>query len=295
MIQDIYPKKLNNSYRLDAHLQPESIILVYDSGKFLLKIDEESATITYPKYKDFDCQMETVYLFSIDDEDYFYWFDYKNSDYANTDVIDGVDIADRFESLSGYSFYDMRAIRRSYLSPKHYVFAAFTAYQLIEWYLTTKYCGRCGAENENSKTERARVCPKCGNIIYPRINPAVIVGVTNGDKLLLTKYRNGLGFNALVAGFTEIGETMEETVAREVMEEAGLKVKNIRYYKSQPWGIASDILLGYYCDVDGDDSITMDENELKYAQWVMREDIELQPMDYSLTNEMMMMFKDNKI
>ncbi len=295
MIQDIYPKKLNNSYRLDAHLQPESIILVFDSGKFLLKIDEESATITYPKCKDFDCQMEAVYLFSVDNEDYFYWFDYKNSDYVNTDVIDGVDIADRFESLSGYSFYDMRAIRRTYLSPKHYVFAAFTAYQLIEWYLTTKYCGRCGAENENSKTERARVCPKCGNIIYPRINPAVIVGVTNGDKLLLTKYRNGLGFNALVAGFTEIGETMEETVAREVMEETGLNVKNIRYYKSQPWGIASDILLGYYCDVDGDDTITMDENELKYAQWVMREDIELQPMDYSLTNEMMMMFKDNKI
>jgi NAD+ diphosphatase len=76
------------------------------------------------------------------------------------------------------------------------------------------------------------------------------------------------------------------------MEEAGLRVKNIRYYKSQPWGIASDILLGYYCDVDGDDTITMDESELKYAEWVSREDITLQPLDYSLTNEMMTKFKE---
>ena len=78
------------------------------------------------------------------------------------------------------------------------------------------------------------------------------------------------------------------------MEETGLKVKNIRYYKSQPWGIAGDILIGYFCDVDGDDTISMDESELKYAEWVYRDDIVLQPYDYSLTNEMMKMFKDGK-
>lgn len=116
-----------------------------------------------------------------------------------------------------------------------------------------------------------------------------------GDKLLLTKYRVGYAHNALVAGFTEIGESVEETVRREVMEEVGLKVKNIRYYKSQPWGMASDILMGYFCEVDGDDDIFMDESELKYAEWVYREDIVLQPSDYSLTNEMMKIFKENKI
>lgn len=86
---------------------------------------------------------------------------------------------------------------------------------------------------------------------------------------------------------------MEETVQREVMEEAGIRVKNIRYYKSQPWGTANDILLGFYCDVDGDDSITMDPEELKYAEWVHREDIVLQPGEFSLTNEMMKRFKEN--
>ena len=135
----------------------------------------------------------------------------------------------------------------------------------------------------------------CGYTAYPRIMPAVIVGVKNGDSILLTKYRTGFHHNALIAGFTEIGETAEETVAREVMEEAGVRVKNITYYKTQPWGIANDLLIGYYCDLDGDPSITMDKGELKYAAWVKREDIQLQPDDASLTNEMMLMFKNGTI
>ena len=115
------------------------------------------------------------------------------------------------------------------------------------------------------------------------------------SKILITKYRSGYAHNALVAGFTEIGETLEQTVMREVMEETGVKVKNIRYYKSQPWGMASDLLVGFYCDVDGDDTIHMDSSELKYAEWVKREDVVLQPSDLSLTNEMMKMFMDGKI
>ena len=129
---------------------------------------------------------------------------------------------------------------------------------------------------------------------YPRINPAVIIGITdkNTNKIILTKYNRGYANFALVAGFTEIGETMEGTVAREVMEEVGLKVTNIRYYKSQPWGVASDILMGYFCDVEGDTTIHMDNEELKLAKWFSPEEIELQPTPYSLTNEMMSLFKD---
>lgn len=78
------------------------------------------------------------------------------------------------------------------------------------------------------------------------------------------------------------------------MEETGIKVKNIRYYKSQPWGIAQDILVGYFCEAEGDDEIRMDENELKYAQWVPRDEITLQPDSISLTNEMMKVFKEGK-
>ena len=141
-------------------------------------------------------------------------------------------------------------------------------------------------------TERAEVCSACGCKTYPRINPAVIIGIRNNDRILITKYRTGYAHSALVAGFTEIGETLEDTVRREVMEEVGLKVKNITYYKSQPWGMVMDLLAGFFCDVDGDDRIRMDENELKYAEWVERDKLELQPSDISLTNEMMKVFQN---
>ena len=139
------------------------------------------------------------------------------------------------------------------------------------------------------------VCPACGNRVYPRINPAVIVGVIDGDRLLITRYKSGFRHNALIAGFTEIGETAEQTAAREVREEVGLRVKNLRYYQSQPWGIASDLLMGFFCEVDGDPTIRRDDSELGYAEWVRREEIVLQPSDYSLTNQMMKIFRDGKM
>jgi len=277
MIQDIYPKKLNNSYNPAAKVNDNSLIVVHDAGKFLLNIDEDNATIEFPTFKDLKDYNNYIYLFQVSGEEFFYAPDFDKE----KDVIP-----------DGFDFYTMKQLRNYYLNPKHYVFASYTAIQLIDWYEANRFCGKCGNKNELSKTERALVCPSCGHVRYPRINPAVIVGVRNGDKLLLTKYRTGFAHNALVAGFTEIGETIEETVEREVLEETGLHVKNITYYKSQPWGIASDILMGFYCDVDGDDTISMDESELKYAQWVSREDIELQPLEYSLTNEMMKQFKD---
>ncbi|MBO5526666.1 MAG: NAD(+) diphosphatase [Erysipelotrichaceae bacterium] len=187
--------------------------------------------------------------------------------------------------------FSMRDLMSLDLKENKEVFAAYSAYHLYEWYRTSRYCGACGEKLIYGDEERVMICPKCGNHIYPRINPAVIIGIKNGDKLLLTKYRTGFSQNALVAGFTEFGETLEETVKREVKEETGLNVKNIRYYKSQPWGIASDILAGYYCEVDGDDHIRMDQHELRYAEWVKREDIILQNKRYSLTNEMMERFK----
>ena len=111
----------------------------------------------------------------------------------------------------------------------------------------------------------------------------------------MTRY-NGrdIPYYALIAGFTEIGETLEQTVEREVMEETGLKVKNIRYYKSQPWAVVDDILAGFYCDVDGDTRVTLDERELKEAAWVSRGDIAGQGTDYSLTNEMMITFREGR-
>lgn len=279
MIQDIYPHKLFNQYDGDASPEPDDIALnIYDGKLLVYKEKFDELCLAFPSIETLGIDREYRYLFAIDEQRYF--------------LLEGQLQDD--ELPEGTEYVAERSIRIEGIGPDEEVFAAITGKHLADWYRDSKFCGRCGAKMVHSDRERAMKCESCGNRVYPRIMPAVIVGVTNGDKILLTKYKTGFAHNALIAGFTEIGETTEETVAREVMEEAGIKVKNIRYYKSQPWGSANDILLGYYCDVDGDDTITMDSEELKYAEWVKREDIVLQPGSFSLTNEMMKMFKEGK-
>ena len=269
MIQDILPHVLYNQYDPAAVPEQEDWVLCFDGQQLLLGPEGQ-----FPRVSELGAEGCT-YLFKVDGERYF--------------------LKSCPSSLpEGFSFQDVKQLRREQKLSKERSFAVFTGKHLSDWYRDTRFCGRCGRKMVHSDTERARKCPVCGYTAYPRIMPAVIVGVKNGDRLLLTRYRTGFAHNALIAGFTEIGETAEQTVQREVMEEAGIRVKNIRYYASQPWGIANDLLLGYFCEVDGDDTIHMDENELKYAQWVSREDIQLQPDDFSLTNEMMARFKSGE-
>ena len=280
MIQDIYPSRLQNEY-VDYVIRDEDKLLAFDKdGKILIR--DVQGKIEFLKASDVK-DKKAIYLFGIDDKRYFLLDSFKD------------DIGNEFEENGGLAYYTIREIRDTFSGTSMVeVYAAFTAYHLWRWYAENRFCGRCGTPLKHSDKERALICPDCGSVIYPRINPAVIVAVTKGDKLLLTRYRSGYAHNALVAGFTEIGETLEETVAREVMEETGVRIKNIRYYKSQPWGMAQDILVGFFCDADGDGVIHMDEDELKYAEWVKREDIVLQPNNLSLTNEMMKVFKEGK-
>ena len=275
MIQDIFPSKFDNHF-VNHKFSDDDIVFYFFESKVYVRYDSESQKIILPTFKDFSSAgLSATYLFSIDNQKYFLIID-------QTAVPAG---------LKDFSFYTPRQLRDMPLSSKVELFAVFSAYHLWKWYDDNKFCGHCGKTLEHDTVERALFCPGCKSKIYPRINPAVIIGILNGDKILITKYRTGYAHSALVAGFTEFGETLEQTVEREVMEEVGLKVKNIRYYKSQPWALAQDLLAGFFCEVDGDETIRMDEGELKYAEWVSREDVELQPNDYSLTNEMMKLFK----
>ena len=271
MIQDIYPSRLHNEFA-QYELRDDDIALFYDEdGRVLLA--ENGGRVIFTTGADARGK-QAVYLFSVDETRFFL-------------VMDGAGF-----KKDGFKHYTVRDVRDICTGTD--VYALFTAYHLWRWYADNRYCGRCGEKLGFGTTERSLVCPKCKNTVYPRINPAVIVGVRKGDCILITRYNRGYAHNALVAGFTEIGETLEETVAREVMEETGVEVTNITYYKSQPWGMAQDILVGYYCDAVGDGTIKMDANELKYAEWVRREDIVLQPNNLSLTNEMMQMFKEGR-
>ena len=275
MIQDISPSQFSNRFQPLTPM-PDSSVACFVEDKLLAAYDAGSKRLLFPRWEVFSPDVHTSYAFSIDGHPYFL-------------------ALENAEAPVGYQLFSIREIRDLPLSSNVDIFAAYSAYHLWKWYASSRYCGFCGTVMEQDKTERAMFCPHCHSKVYPRINPAVIVGVVHGDALLLTKYRTGFAHNALVAGFTEFGETLEETVTREVMEEVGLRVKNIRYYKSQPWGIAADILAGFFCQVEGDATIRMDKNELKYAEWVRPEDVVLQPNDYSLTNDMMKLFKAGKL
>ena len=284
MIQDIAPHKMYNQFRPGMVPDADSPVFLFADEKrkhFMAHVSD--GRMRYPLYREMPEGLTYIYLFSIDEDEYFLGLAGAGSD--------------------NYVFKDLEPVGVRELRPKYYhgdedrhvIFAAYTASQLAGWYRDNRYCGTCAHMTVPSEKERALVCPGCGRTIYPRILPAVIIGVTDGDRILMTKYADrGISFYALVAGFNEVGETLEETVRREVMEEVGLRVRNIRYYKSQPWGIVDDLLAGFYCDVDGSTQITLDRNELKEAVWVNREDVEGQPHDLSLTNEMMIVFRDGK-
>ena len=275
MIQDIYPHRLRNEFVPDRPVDPEGWLFRFDGDSLLCAIDGDGVGL--PRVKDIPSASERRYLFALDDVPCY------------------LDMAEEKGGIGGLEWAQVRTLRRRVAGPREVIFAAWTAFQLYNWYRDNRFCGRCGGRTALAPDERAVMCPACKRRIYPRIIPAVIVGVTNGDEILMTKYRGrDIPYFALVAGFTEIGETLEQTVAREVMEEAGLRVKNIRYYKSQPWAIVDDLLAGFYCDVDGSTEIHMDATELKEAVWVRREDVIGQPNDFSLTNEMMLVFRDGK-
>ena len=194
---------------------------------------------------------------------------------------------------SRFQYESVRQLRQ--LQSKDVCFAVMTAWHLYVWYRNNRFCGCCGSKTVHDTKERMMRCPECGNMVFPKISPAVIVAITNGDYLLLSKYA-GRNFTryALIAGYTEIGETLEQTVQREVMEEVGLRVKNIRYYKSQPWGIDGNVLMGFYCDLDGNDTIHLDETELSLAEWHHRNALPAHDDGISLTREMIRVFEENK-
>ena len=272
MIQDIAPHRFDNHYDPAARPQAGDAALHFRGRELLCRF--EDGIISFPSVGELPEGAYTS-LVRLDERAFFLRRDAEPLDAA------------------GYAYRDIAVYRGS--RPYEAALSAVTGFHLASWYAEARYCGKCGAPTVHDSAERMMKCPKCGHMIFPKIMPSVIVAVTEGDKLLLTRYANRPGASrfALVAGFTEIGETAEQTVEREVMEEVGLRVKNIRYFKSQPWGIsAGGLLLGFWCEVDGDDAIRLDRVELAEGAWLTRDELKAVYEDkgVSLTNEMIVEF-----
>ena len=279
MLQDLECGKLENEFHV-RQPQAEDVLICVRANQVLIRRYEDD-TLELPTVG----QVNTTLWEHWDTEPYRFIFRMQGRDYY-------LWMGDGGEA-EGFAYEDMRSLRQ--LQSKEVCFALMTARHLYLWYSANRFCGRCGTPTVHDDKERMLLCPHCGNMIFPKICPAVIVAVTDGDRLLLTKYAGRTYTQyALIAGYTEIGETLEQTVAREVMEEVGLKVKNLRYYKSQPWGVDGNILMGFYCDLDGSDTVRLDENELSLAQWHDRHNLPAHDDGISLTREMIRVFEEGR-
>lgn len=278
MIQDIEPKIFDNNFK-NKTAEPQDLFLSYQGDTVLVR--EEKDKLWYPSFADFsktypDLIEAAQFLFTIDDLNYYL------VEQQGLDTIDG------------WSYVNVSRFRSE---PKYWrSFAGAVGWQLNRWYGNHRFCSKCSKPMKRSDKERMLYCEACGMEKYPTISPCVIVAVYDGERLLLTKYAGRVNAKyALVAGFAEIGESLEQTAIREVQEEVGLKIKNLKFYKSQPWPFTDTLLAGFYAELDGDDAITLQEEELALGVWMERKDIPVvDPLQMTLTSEMMEAFRTGK-
>lgn len=151
------------------------------------------------------------------------------------------------------------------------------ASQVAQWVADHRFCGRCGSDMQPARQQLMLECTACQHHVYPRINPCVIVLITRGDQVLLASHhRHGKAFYSCLAGFVEAGESAEEAVHREVMEEVGIEIENLRYLGSQPWPFPSQLMFGFYADYKSGE-IDADENEIEDAVWFDISDLPFVP------------------
>ncbi|QSZ67029.1 NAD(+) diphosphatase [Methanofollis aquaemaris] len=147
------------------------------------------------------------------------------------------------------------------------------AVQLVHFDETTRFCGRCGEPAVRKEGEVAKVCPRCGGVVYPALTPAVIVLVRRGREILFVRSpRFPPGRYSLVAGFVEPGETLEHAAAREVAEETGVSIKNLRYFGSQPWPFPHSLMAGFFAEYAGGE-VRPDGAEVEEAGWFSPDDL----------------------
>lgn len=238
------------------------------SKDYVLFIQAQSTLVdsnyNLPLYKEEFSKFNFYYLFNLDNKNYFF-------------------CDEEIDEYDDYKYVDKEAYLPNVSKEKRY--AIITAYQFGNWIKANKYCGRCGKVNRYDHESRSLKC-ECGQISFPSISPAVIVLVKYGDKVLITKRHDYSKRYSLVAGYSEVGETIEQTCIREVKEETGVNIKNLKYYKSQPWSFSGSLLFGFIAELDGSAELTIDYKENVEVKWVNKKDLTIRNDDFSLTSEM---------
>jgi NAD+ diphosphatase len=276
MIQDIAPHSFCNRFLQPNSVSPEDYILFFKDEKLMML--NRGTEPDLPKRKDLTDLANTnqeVFLFTLNGCNCFLLRNYTNWEQPHY----------TFEEISFF-----RTFRK-----KEIAWISVVGNQLMSWYSQNRYCGKCGQPTVLKTTERAILCSGCGNTVYPKISPAIIVGITSGDKILLARGVNfRLQFFSLVAGYADIGESLEDTVRREVKEEVGIDITNIRYYKSQPWPFSGSMMIGFWAEADETQPIIIEESEITEAAWFSRDKLPNHPTNISIAGEMIELFEKNQ-
>lgn len=229
--------------------------------------------------------------------------DTENSEEINNGIIEeyigGYDghncyctrIQEQLECLEGFKLVELRELTPQTGDPGLFILAG-AANHILHWRSMNQFCGRCGHKTRRKEEERAFICDHCGNAIYPRISPATITAIVRGNEILLAHNRNfAPGLFSLIAGYVEPGESLEQCVEREIREEVGIKVKNIRYFSSQPWSFPDSLMMAFLADYDSGE-IDVDQVEIVEAGWFQADQLPYIPSSDSVAGKMIRWFRD---
>jgi NAD+ diphosphatase len=251
-------------------MNDDDMWFVINDGKLVLKQDGEGLQIPLSRHlKSRLDQLSRVQYFGTQDGHPCHIAELKTD---ITDIGDDFEVRGLFELIG--------------LFKEDLILTGACAAQLVRWNTSHAFCGQCGKPMSDKTDERARECKDCNLIFYPRLSPAVIVAVVKDGQLLLARSgRFPSGFYSVLAGFVEPGETLEECVVREVFEEVGIGVKNVRYFGSQPWPFPDSLMLGFTAEYSHGDFV-LDESEIADAGWYTAENLPNIPPKISIARQL---------
>ena len=277
MIHEIHPHQFNNQFYPGKKTEEEDYIFHYQGNMMLMKKTDDGFMV--PQKKDLSqMNLDTTfsYLFSINNQSCFL----LKEDLA----VDPEKFV--YQEISFFRTHKQKEI----------AWISLVGFQLMSWYELNKFCGKCGSETYEKSDERAIVCPVCDTQVYPKISPAIIVAIVCGNSILLARNSNfPESWYSLVAGYADIGESLEETVIREVKEEVGIDIRNLRYYKSQPWPFSGSMMIGFIAKTEKRQQIQIDKKEITDAAWFERNNLPNHPSNISIAGEMIELFLRGEI
>lgn len=277
MIQEIFPHRFSINFLANKNIEERDFVLHFNGDSLLLKINGDAFEI--PRKIDFPeitGKTGNTFLFTLDDVPCFLIWDNLKPD----------------DSLFIYreiSF--LRTVKQQEIA-----WIIIVGFQLMNWYSQNRFCGKCGTKTQQKTDERAIICQVCNTIVFPKISPAVIAAIICNNKILLARNSDFHGdWYSLIAGYADVGESLEEALVREIREEVGLEIKSIRYYKSQPWPLSGSMMVGFIVEADETQPICIDPKEISEAAWFTRGNLPKHSSNLSIAGEMIEKFEQGEL